>query len=67
MMGNTHVNIKKSQYSAIRVSALWEATEREQWVLPTGNREGKVKGFLSRHINWVGKWQNKDLGEQRAF
>lgn len=36
-------------------------------VQPAGNREGKIKIFLSRQISWVGKWQDKDLVDQRTF
>lgn len=36
-------------------------------IIFAGNQGGKRKAFLSRQINWVGRWQDKDLGEQKTF
>ena len=42
--------------------------QREEQLVPyIGMGKEQMKVFLSRQINPVGKWQNKELGKQSAF
>lgn len=67
-MDSRYVNMKILQYNEMRAQAPWEARERGD-VGPVRREWGrkKMKVFLSRQINPVGKWQDKDLGKKRAF